>query len=336
MTRLAQRIRFFLLLIALLITSVVVVLGRLWHERGPISELELPVATVTEGEPGSVTVTWFGITTLLFDDGETQILIDGDFTRVRLLDVLLFRRVSSDIASIDYALAEYRVNRLAAIVPVHSHFDHAMDVGHVANRTSAVVLGSESTANIARGANVPVDQYQILADGESRQFGAFTITLIASRHAPIGLGGHGWLPGSIIEPLVQPARFTAWQEGVSYSVLIGHPRGTTLIQGSGGFVAGNLRDINADVVMLGIAGLAGLGHAYINDLWRETVTLVGAGRVFPIHYDDFTKPLGDIELFPYFLDNTVQTAHWISELAAAGERPVDVELLPYGQPIVLY
>jgi L-ascorbate metabolism protein UlaG (beta-lactamase superfamily) len=336
MSMLLRRIWLLLLLFAILAIAAAVFVGRQWQEHGEIADLGWPFAIATDGEPGSVAVTWFGISTLLFDDGETQIMIDGAFTRVDIRSLLTLRRVSSDLATINSTLAEHHVNRLAAIVPVHSHFDHAMDIGHIANRTSAVILGSESSAFIARGADVPVDQYQILANGESRQFGNFTITLIESRHAPIGLGGKAWLSGEIEGPLVQPARITAWREGVSYSVLIAHPRGTTLVQGSGGFIAGNLRGVTADVVMLSIAGLAGLGQQYVDDLWSETVTMVGARRVYPIHYEDFTKPLGEITLFPDFLDNVVETARWIKDFAANDARKIDVQLLPYGEAIVLY
>jgi L-ascorbate metabolism protein UlaG (beta-lactamase superfamily) len=320
----------------LLAVAATAVIARLWQERRDISDLNWPVAATTARDSDSVTVTWFGITTMLFDDGETQILIDGTFSRLSITDIVTLRRVSSDIGRINHALAEYRFDRLAAIIPAQSHFDHAMDVGDIANRTNAVLLGSESTAFIARGANVPVDQYQILANGESRQFGAFTITLIESRHAPIGFGGNGWLPGQIEAPLVQPARITAWQEGVSYSILIAHPRGTALVQASGGFVKNNLRGLSADVAFLGIAGLSGLGREYVAELWHETVTQVGARRLFPIHYDDFTKPLGDIELFPDILDKVVETAGWIDDLAAGSEFPVAVERLPFGEAIVLY
>ena len=92
------------------------------------------------------------------------------------------------------------MNHLAAIVPVHSHHDHAMDAGYVANRTSAVVLGSESTANIVRGADVPVGQYQILADGETRQFGDFTIKLVASRTHQSGWTEWRYFPASLTGP----------------------------------------------------------------------------------------------------------------------------------------
>lgn len=336
MSAFLRRIRILILLLAILAIAAAVFIMRLWQEHGVVADLGWPYAVAADGEPGSVSVTWFGISTLLFDDGETQLMIDGAFTRVDIRNVLTLQRVSSDLASINSTLADHHVNRLAAIIPVHSHYDHAMDVGHIANRTGAVVLGSESTAFIARGANVPVDQYQILANGEARQFGNFTITLIESKHAPIGIGDNSWLPGEIEEPLVQPARVTAWREGVSYSVLIAHPRGTTLVQGSGGFVKDNLRGLSADVVMLSIAGLSGLGRKYVDDLWSETVTMVGARRLYPIHYDDFTKPLGEIALFPDFLDNVVETARWIRELAANEEQQVDIQLLPYGEAIVLY
>lgn len=336
MSPLFRRIRTIAILSLLLIIAAIAVIAQLWQNRADLAELGWTIATPDDGAAGSVTVTWFGISTLLFDDGETQILIDGAFTRVPLANILSLQRITSDIATINHTLAKYRISRLAAIVPVHSHFDHAIDVGHVANRSAAVVLGSESTAFIARGADVPVDQSQILASGESRQFGAFTITLVDSRHAPIGFGNNSWLPGPIEEPLVQPARVTAWREGGSYSVLIGHPRGTTLIQGSGGFIKDQLRNYSADVVMLGIGGLAGLGREYVDELWHETVSQVGARRLFPIHYDDLTLPLGDIRLFPNVLDNAVRTARWINEIAAAEESPVDIKLLPFGQTIVLY
>ena len=193
---------------------------------------------------------------------------------------------------------EFRIQRLAAIIPVHSHFDHVMDAGNVANRSTAVILGSESTANVARGANVPVDQYQILASGEKRHFGDFTITLIGSAHAPIGPGDQGWFSGIINEPLEQPARAWSWRGGTATSILIEHPDGSALVQGSAGFIEGRLAGVNADVALISVAGLASLGEDYTRRYWQETVTATGADRVLAIHFDDFTKPFGDIQLFP--------------------------------------
>lgn len=322
--------------LVVLATLGVVAVYFLWQVRQPVENLEWPTAVPSLPETGAVTVTWLGISTLLFDDGETQIITDAMFTRISMLDIFLLRPVETDVAMVNYALAEYRVDRLAAIVPVHSHFDHAMDLGYVANRSTAVILGSESTANVARGADVPVDQYQILADGESRQFGKFTVTLVASKHAPIGIGDDPWFPGTIDGPLEQPGPVTAWKTGVAWSIFIGHPRGTTLVQGSAGYIDGNLEGRSADVIMLGIAGLTGLGREYVDRYWEETVGPVAPSRIFPVHHDDYSKPFGTFELFPDIFDNVVETAGWIDELNAADRYGISIELLPFGEPITLY
>jgi L-ascorbate metabolism protein UlaG (beta-lactamase superfamily) len=332
--RVARLLAVVLLIVA---TAAVLVFLRLWQDRPSAGLIGWPEAEVVSEPTDMVTVTWLGTTTLLFDDRETQILIDGSFTRVSPLKIALFLPFSSDVATINYALTEFGINRLAAIVPVHSHFDHAMDVGHVANRTTAVILGSESTANIARGADVPVDQYQILAEGETRQFGDFTIRLLASRHAPIKPGGEGpWFPGTIDTELRQPASVNAWKEGVVWSVFIGHPRGTTLIQGSGGYIKGKLQAESADVVMLGIAALAGLGKGYVTQLWHETVRATGATRVMAVHYDDFTAPFGEVRLFPHIADNILVTAGWINEVNDRSDSEIRIELPPFGKQIPLY
>lgn len=322
--------------LAVIATFAGLLLWRMWQIRGDLEDTGWETSMVASEPGNAVTATWLGTSTVLFDDGETQILIDGAFTRVGALDTLLLNRVSSDVATINYALAKFQMNRLAAIVPVHSHFDHAMDVGHVANRTSAVVLGSESTANIVRGADVPVDQYQILGDGEVRQFGDFTIKLIASVHAPIGTGEREVFTGIIDIPLRQPARISEYRTGVTWAVLLGHPRGATLIQGSGGFVEGKLHRETADVVMLGLGRVASLGPEYMQSYWDETVIATGASRVIAIHHDDYTAPFGEVRLFPDIADKVVKTSAWINDLVAESGQAVAVELPPFGQPILLY
>jgi L-ascorbate metabolism protein UlaG (beta-lactamase superfamily) len=324
-----------LVLLALLVLAAIVV-ARLWQDRAEVSDIGWPTATPARDASAAVTVTWLGISTLLFDDGDTQILIDGTFTRIHPAEFAPLQTVSSDVATINYALSKYRIDRLAAIVPAHSHFDHAMDIGYIANRTSAVILGSQSTANIAKGADVPVDQYQTLADRETREFGEFTITLFASRHAPIGTNEEAWYPGTIDTPLRQPAPVSAWREGVTWSILIGHPRGTTLVNGSAGFITGKLHGVSADVAILGIAGLAGLGHEYVQEYWRETVTATDVERLIAVHFDDFTAPFGEIMLFPELADDVIKTAGWIDEIMAGEERERSIELPPFGLPIELY
>ena len=155
------------------------VLVMLWRDRPSLDNIAWPAAP--ESDDGALSATWLGVTTVLIDDGDTQILIDGFFSRPSLADGLLRRPVVNDAAIINYALHEFDMRRLAAVIPVHSHFDHAMDAGAIAKRTKASVLGSESTANIARGAGVLEDQIVVASTGETYQFGEFKVRLLESR-----------------------------------------------------------------------------------------------------------------------------------------------------------
>lgn len=331
--RIAIRIAFGILTILIVGTAALVLM---WRDRLQLADIELRPAPVEAQRSDTVTATWFGVSTLLFDDGQTQILIDGFISRPTLSDILLQRPVDSDAAMINYALNEYRLVRLAAIIPVHSHFDHAMDIGAIANRTSASILGSESTAHIARGAGVPDDQIVVVSSGAEYSFGDFSVKLIDSVHGPVGWRGQIPLAGSIDEPLVPPAPVVAWRAGRSYSIVISHPLGTTIVQGSAGFTEGALDEIQADVVMLGVGLLESLGRDYAQAYWQALVTTTGAQLVFPIHFDDYTKPHGEIELMPKVLDNFAITVQWLEEFKAASDVDTQLFMPVFGQPIVLY
>ncbi len=317
---------------------VVVIMGAtwLWRDRPTLAGTGWAYAPPPPENTASVLVTWLGVTTLLFDDGETQILIDGFFSRPSLAESLLRRPVVNDAATINYAMHEFRMRRLAAIIPVHSHFDHAMDVGAIANRSSASVIGSETTANIARGAGVPEDQIIVVELGQTYEFGEFRVRILRSKHAPIGWRGEPPLPGTLDEPFAVPQPITAWREGASYSVVIEHPQGTTLVQGSAGFIEEGLAGVAADAVMLSIGGLTTLDRDYAEKYWQELVTTTGAATVYPIHFDDFTRPFGEIVPGPRFLGSVEKTARWFKRFQETWDPDTRILLPRFGEPIAIY
>ena len=73
-----------------------------------------------------LTVSFLGVTTLLFDDGESAVMTDGFFTRPSLARTLL-TSLRSDPARIDHALRTAGVDTLDAVACGHSHYDHALD-----------------------------------------------------------------------------------------------------------------------------------------------------------------------------------------------------------------
>ncbi len=110
--------------------------------------------------------------------------------------------------------------------------------------------------------------------------------------------------------------------------------GTALIQGSAGFVDGALAPHAADVAFVSVAGLAAQGEAYTQDYWEQTVAATGADRVFPVHFDDFTRPFGDVQLLPYIADDVLTAADWVSDLAT--DAGVTLTRPEFGTAIVLY
>ena len=324
------------IVVAAVLVIVVLVSVLLWKDRPALDATGWLSPPASSENPSSVTATWLGVTTLLFDDGDTQILIDGFFSRPSLADTILGRAVVNDAATINFALHEYRMRRLAAIIPVHSHFDHAMDIGAIAKRTSASILGSESTANIARGSGVPADQIVVSDENEVYEFGEFRVRLLLSRHAPIGWRGSPPLPGTVDEPLELPQPITAWREGGSYTVVIEHPQGTTLVQGSAGFVENRSDDLSADVVMLGVGGLTTLDEDYAEQYWQAFVTATGVSSVFPIHFDDYTKPFGVIVPGPRVFGDLEETSRWFNSFREKWDQDVNIYLPEFGKPIALY
>lgn len=324
-----------------IVTATVVVVGTvavvlLWRDRASLEDVTWPPYPFIEPRIDAVTMTWLGTTTILFDDGETQLLIDGFFSRPSIFDVVLRRPVSSDAATINFVMDEYRMRRLAAIIPAQSHWDHAMDVGALANRSSASILGSESTANIARGAGVPEDQILVVEPGSSYTFGNFVVTMLVSPHGPVGWGGSVPLAGTIDAPLEQPAPVQAYREGQSYSIVIVHPHGTTVVHASGGFTENGLDDVAADVVILGVGLIEGLGRDYVERYWQAVVTSTGARHVFPMHFDDPTLPFGEIMTYPRVLGNFITTAQWLEQIRDTWNTDTRLHLPEFGKTLILY
>jgi len=339
-SRILDRIKEWALRAVITIAGIILIgataIAWLLRDRPPLDTIDWPPVPIGEPTASAVTVTWFGVATLLFDDGETQLLIDGFFSRPSPADIILGMPVESDIPHINYTIDEYRIRRLAAIVPVHSHFDHAMDIGAIANRSGASILGSESTASIARGTGVPEDQIIVAQTDAQYTFGDFRVTLIDSIHAPIGWGGSIPFAGTVDAPLETPAPISAWRAGKSYSIVVAHDQGTTLVQGSAGFLEGALDAVRADVVLLGVWGLSGLGRDYTERYWQSLVTATGAVRVLPIHFADYSRPFGEIRLSPRILDDFAETSTWLNEIRHIWDTNTQLQMPEFGRPILLY
>ena len=249
--------------------------------------------TLPGAQPDGLSVTFLGVATLLVSDGDSALLTDGFFSRPSLARTAL-RPLHPDTGRISAALSRAGVTRLDAVIPVHTHYDHALDSATVAEHTGATLIGGSSAAVLGRAHGLPEERIVVARPGHTMRLGSFDVTLIAGAHCPPDRA-----PGEIVGPLSLPARVRAYRCGEAWSTVIGHrPSGDSLlVVGSAGYVPGALAGRRADVAYLGVGQLGIQPADYLVRYWEETVRRVGARRVVLIHWDDFFRPL-DKDLRP--------------------------------------
>jgi L-ascorbate metabolism protein UlaG (beta-lactamase superfamily) len=269
-------------------------------------------------------VTWAGVTTLLVDDGSSALMTDGFFSRPGLAAVGL-GRIAPSAARIDGSLERLGVDRLEAVLPVHTHFDHAMDSAVVAQRTGARIVGGKSAAQVGIGGGLAEDRVVVATSGQAIALGDYDVTLVEAQHCPPDR-----FPGVITTPVRPPVRTSAYKCGEAWSTLVHHRPSDRrlLIIGSAGFVPGALAGYRAEVLYLGIGQLGVQPERYLVDYWAETVRTVGARRVVLIHWDDFFRPLTKpLRALPYAGDDLDVSMRVLTALAEDDGIPLHLPSL---------
>ena len=272
------------------------------------------ILTPGAGDSG-ITVSSYGITSLLFSDGETGILLDGFFSRPRpgflsrgfqpeplVIDQALEHLCLSPSSS---AIAQGRcaggVRDVSLVIPVHGHYDHGLDSAYVAARVGAKLFADESYMrtvqatkdHVAHLPNAPdFDALEIIPSTSNPQvieMGEFVVTLIDTPHTDnlITRLGRGENPPD----LNLPTRVFGLKQGRTVSVHIRHGDRHLLVVPSAGALTGEFRrnGLSAEVVFLTLAGLDPKSSDERDAYWRQAVTEMGARRVIPVHWDADSK-----------------------------------------------
>src|SRR5271157_115056 len=114
-----------------------------------------PDALGNPARSDGVRVVWLGTAGFAIESGGFVVLIDPYVTRASF--VSLFAPLRPDLR----AIARH-VPRADAIIVGHTHFDHALDVPAIAQRTGARVFGSRSAAALCRASGVPEDRVDVV------------------------------------------------------------------------------------------------------------------------------------------------------------------------------
>lgn len=307
---------------------------------GDSSCLPHPVETAAPAaRDAPIQVRFAGVSTLVFSDGETSWMTDGFFTRPGPLRTF-FGLIKPDERIIDCNLERLGVTKLAAVVPVHSHYDHAMDAPFVAWKTGAELIGSDSTLNVGRGLRPDQPRLRKVQANEAVRLGGWTLSFHESHHGPAMFTMAA--EGSIDALLVPSRNARRWKQGAVWSILVEHDRGPRmLVHASAGPPGEALKKALAergksvqtkvDVVFLGVGLLAKAEQKDRRALWDEVVVASGAKRVIPIHWDNFTRSLDNpLACAPRPFDNVGKTLAELREWAGQGQ--VEIVMPPVFAP----
>jgi L-ascorbate metabolism protein UlaG (beta-lactamase superfamily) len=317
------------MLIAVTATVGTVVASRVFSSPS-LAPYESLWMSPAEGKPPGLSAQFFGISTILVSDGTTSLMVDGYFSRPEWWK-LLFYGIAPDEKRIDHALCRGHVRNLAAVLVAHSHYDHALDSATVAKRYGqALLVGSASTAKIARGQCFPKGRVRIVDHGDKLKFGDFEVTFFESPHSPDPIA-----PGSIDEPLRTPATFLAYKDGLSYAYLLDHKTlGRVLIVPSANYRPGLFRGVEAHTVFLSIGTLGKQSEDFTRRYWKEVVGTVHPQLVVPIHWDHPGRPLTEpLRATPYLKDDMTRSMTRLRAMAKA--EGVRLELMRPFERVVL-
>lgn len=298
-------------------------------QRPPVDDYPLLPARQETGDPAPperLTARFFGTSTLAISDGETTIMTDGFFSRPSILELANFP-VTPSRRRIEAALAKGGISRVAAIFVAQSHHDHAMDTPYVAALTGAEIVGSSSTALIARGVGFPGERIRAIGNRSVCRFGRFKVTVYRTPHSsPMPF------PGEIETKLHRRAWVEDYKEGGNFSFHIEHPWGNVLIVPSRG--ARLFDKVQAETVFLGIGGRV-RGLEALRPLWNAFVRNSRAKTVYPIHWDFFFKAPGRNGLPRLW--SVRRKFGYLRQLAReqGGGPPPTVPEPPYAAPILL-
>jgi L-ascorbate metabolism protein UlaG (beta-lactamase superfamily) len=194
-----------------------------------------------------------------------------------------------DVASPDVPAIDSHIQRADFVLVTHTHYDHVLDVPHIALKTHAAVIGTESTENVMRAYGVPEEQLITVRGGEDYQFGTFSLKVIPSIHSPLD---HKRYFSSATAPSGMKAPLTLEQmhpEGGTLAYLIRIHGHQILAFGGMNYIEREIVGLQPDVALIGAGASRKEIYDYSGRLMRD---LNYPAIVLPTHWDNFLAPYG--------------------------------------------
>jgi L-ascorbate metabolism protein UlaG (beta-lactamase superfamily) len=268
-------------------------------------------------------------------DGTTTILIDPYLSRINGPPPPEAHRTPGDtrkayewgdVPQSDVAVIDAHIQKADFILVSHTHYDHILDVPHIALKTGASVVGTESTENVLRAYGVPEEHLLTVRGGEDYEFGTFSLKVIPSIHSALD---HKRYFSSATAPANLKAPLTLEQihpEGGTLAYLIRFHGHQILAFGGMNYIERELTGLQPDVVLVGAGSSRKELYDYSGRLMRA---LNYPALVLPTHWDHFLLPY---EASEQSAIDALQS--FVKEIAAASPK-TKVIIPKYFEPIPL-
>lgn len=271
------RVVAFLVVTLLLVVGIFVTAVR--HVPWTVPETERGPASLRAPMDGGLSLRYLGVSGYEISDGTTVVLLDPTPTRPPPLALI------TGPLEPDEALGAKECPRADLILVNHTHHDHALDVPAIAKRTGALVVGSQSTVNLALSRGIPQSQTRVVKAGDSLTMGAFTIQVGRSRHTKIA---------GIEQPMdglvkTDAGKLWFWQYALDETLFYRlEAHGTSVWWHPTSTWAEN--EISPDGPGAGTLIVGVTGEAQTVEKARGLLGAVRPKLVMPTHYDNFFQP----------------------------------------------
>lgn len=241
---------------------------------------------------GEIQLTYLGQAGYEITDGKTTVLVDPVISMIKLrrdtkpggLDMA---RELSSILTPDTEAIDAKIKRADYILITHGHYDHALDAGYISNKTGAIIIGHETTANIARAYGVPHEKLLIVRGGEDFDFSAFSLKVIPSLHTAVAHKFYysdplaSQLGGYAPKGLKAPLHAYDFAEGGDLMYLLRMAGHQVLIMGSMNYIEREVEGLRPDIAIVGALPNRHEIYDYTGRLMRA---LGHPATVFPTHW----------------------------------------------------
>ena len=266
--------------------------------------------------PPGLELTWLGTAGFRLAYQGTVVWIDPYVTRLPFADLAYRRVVPSSRAALDTW-----IDRADAVLVGHTHFDHALDVPAIAQRTGCTVYGSRSLEHLMSLHGL-APQTIVIEPQRDYHVGPFRFHFVPSIHSKLQLGLGIPYSGELTCDHVDELTPQAYHCGQVFGVFV-EVAGTSFYhQGSADLLEAEIKDRDIDVFLCGISG-----RRFTPRYIERIVRCLSPAAIVPTHFDDFFRPVGDGR----FSFNVNLTGFADEVLSATAQIPIRV--MEVGKPI---